>query len=135
MFATLAYLDRRFIAPRVGKMLLVLSLVAMTFADFYALSAHACHGDNHDAISAHDAIDRSGPTYGAADSQIDTSGEDEPLSVKDVLCDAAHCLVFIASMSAAIPTPITRTAKAVRAGPSFFSQPPPLVERPPRAFA
>jgi hypothetical protein len=45
-------------------MLLVLSLVAMIFADFYVHAAHACRADRHNDISAHDAIDRTGFSYG-----------------------------------------------------------------------
>jgi len=133
MFATLARLDRRFTTCRAGKMLLVLSLVAMTFADFYVHAAHACLADSHIDISAHDAIDRTGFSYGTAGILADPDDENERSALNEVFCDAAHCVVFVAPMITTVLAPLKRAAKPTLAVPNISSLPPPLLERPPRA--
>lgn len=135
MFATLARLDRRFTTCRAGKMLLVLSLVAMIFADFYVHAAHACLADRNNDISAHDAIDRTGFSYGTAGIHADPAGENERSALNEVFCDAAHCVVFVAPMVAAVLAPLKRAAKPTLSGLNISSLPPALLERPPRASA
>ena len=128
MFAELTKLGARFTVFRVGKMLLVLSLVAMTFADFWVHTAHA--SSTH---CAKGAIDHDPSSHEKRGNYADPEEENERSTPNGVFCDAAHCCVFVAPTIAAVVDPIIRITKTARGGPSFLSRPPVLLERPPKS--
>ena len=133
MFAELTKLNRRLTIFRVGKMLLVLSLVAMTFADFWVHTAHASSTHCAKGASVHGAIDHDPSSHEKTDNYADPEEENERSTPNGVFCDAAQCCVFVAPTIVAVIDPIIRTAKTARGGPSFLPRPPVLLERPPKS--
>jgi len=133
MFAELTKLGARFTVFRVGNMLLVVSLVAMPFADFWVHTAHA--GSTHcvNGANMHGSIDHSPSSHEERGNYADPEKENERSTPNGVFCDPAHCCVFVAPTIVAVVDPITRTAKTARGGPNFLSRPPVLLERPPKS--